>query len=57
MRPIVIIAAAMIMAIAASWATVIIAQSSRSPDPSAAYMMQLMRDAANLADPKADPVD
>ena len=57
MRPIVIIAAAIIMATAASWATVIIAQSPRSPDPSAAYMMQLMRDATNLADVKADPVD
>ena len=57
MRPIVIIAAAIIMAIAASWATVIIAQSPRSPDPSAAYLMQLMRDATNLADVKADPVD
>ena len=57
MRPIVIIAAAMIMAIAASWATVIISHSPRSPDPSAAYMMQLMQDATNLADVKADPVD
>lgn len=57
MRPIVIIAAAMVTAIAASWATVIIAQSPRSPDPSVAHMMQLMRDAANLADAKADPVD
>jgi hypothetical protein len=57
MRPIVIIAAAAVMATAASWATVIIAQSPRSLDPAAAQMMQLMRDAANLADPKADPVD
>ena len=57
MRPIIIIAAAMVMATAASWATVIIAQSPKSPDPSAAYMMQLMRDATNLADVKADTVD
>ena len=57
MRPIVIIAAAMILATAASWATVIIAQSPRSPDPDAAYLMQLIRDATNLADVKADPVD
>ena len=57
MRPIVIIAAVIIMATATSWATVIIAQAPRSPDPSAAYMMQLMRDATNLADVKADPVD
>jgi hypothetical protein len=62
MRQIVIIAAtAMITAIAASWATVIIAQARKSPDAavvsSAVDMIQLMKGAKNLADEKADPVD
>jgi hypothetical protein len=57
MRPILIIAVAMVLATAASWATVIIAQSPTSPDPSTAHLMQLMRDATNLANATADPVD
>jgi len=61
MRQIVIIATtAMITAIAASWATVIIAQARKNPDAavvSAAELMQLMKGAKNLADEKADPVD
>jgi hypothetical protein len=62
MRQIVIVAAtAIITAIAASSATVIIAQSPKTPDAatvsSAVDMVQLMKDAKNLADEKADPVD
>jgi hypothetical protein len=61
MRQIVIIATtAMITAIAASWATVIIAQARKNPDAavvSAAELMQLMKGAKSLADEKADPVD
>ena len=62
MRQIVIVAAtAIITAIAASSATVIIAQSPKNPDAatvsSAVDMVQLMKDAKNLADEKADPVD
>ena len=61
MRPIVIIAAAMIMAIAASWATVIIAQSPKNPGAtgmlSATDLVQQVKNAKNLADEKADPVD
>ena len=62
MRQIVIVAAtAIITAIAASSATVIIAQSPNNPDAatlsSAVDMVQLMKDAKNLADEKADPVD
>jgi hypothetical protein len=62
MRQIVIVGVtAMITAIAASWATVIIAQAPKPADAavvsSAVDMMQLMKAARNLADEKADPVD
>jgi hypothetical protein len=62
MRKLIIIAAtAVITAIAASWATVIIAQSPKNPGAatlsSAVDMVQLMKDAKSRADENADPVD
>jgi len=60
MRQVVIIAT-VVAATAASWATVIIAQSPKNPAAtgmlSATDLMQQVKDAKNLADEKADPVD
>ena len=59
MRQILIVAAAAIItAIVASGATVIVAQSAKDTTVSNAVdMMQLMKDARNRADERADPVD
>jgi|EndMetStandDraft_5_1072996.scaffolds.fasta_scaffold116854_2 type II secretory pathway pseudopilin PulG len=61
MRQILIIAAAAIItAIVASGATVIVAQSAKNNTDTvsnAVDMMQLMKDARNRADERADPVD
>ena len=60
MRQVVIIAA-VVATTAASWATVIIAQSPKNPGAtgmlSATDLVQQVKDAKNLADEKADPVD
>ena len=60
MRQVVIIAT-VVAATAASWATVIIAQSPKNPGAtgmlSATDLVQQVKDAKNLADEKADPVD
>jgi len=57
----VVIVAAVVAATAASWATVIIAQSPKNPGATgmlnATDLMQQVKDAKNLADEKADPVD
>jgi len=59
-RILIIAAAAIITAIVASGATVIVAQSAKDSTATvsnAVDMMQLMKDAKNLADERADPVD
>ena len=60
MRQVVIIAT-VVAATAASWATVIIAQTPKNPGAtgmlSATDLVQQVKDAKNFADEKADPVD
>ena len=58
MRQVVIIAT-VVAATAASWATVIIAQSPKNPSATGISidLVQQVKDAKNLADEKADPVD